>query len=190
MLTGDSFFHLAAYGDALPGLNLCGAGRVVCLVDPVGDVYACPFAIHDEFLAGNVRGDGGFTSVWRQSDLFLELRQPQSAGACGSCGHYDACRGGCMAAKFFTGLPLDGPDPECVLGHGEHALATRGDVEAPRPSPDHSYRPRKVAVALGSSRTSRGTGGQPAVTPERRPDRGCDEHPLAGFVPGPGLSAS
>lgn len=33
VLTGDSFFHLAGYGDgALPGLNLCGAGRVVCLV--------------------------------------------------------------------------------------------------------------------------------------------------------------
>jgi hypothetical protein len=29
-----------------------------------------------------------------------------------------------MAAKFFTGLPLDGPDPECVHGHGEAALAT------------------------------------------------------------------
>ena len=42
VLTGDSFFHLAAYGSALPGLNLCGAGRVVCLIDPVGDVYACP----------------------------------------------------------------------------------------------------------------------------------------------------
>ena len=27
-----------------------------------------------------------------------------------------------MAAKFFTGLPLAGPDPECVLGHGETAL--------------------------------------------------------------------
>jgi mycofactocin radical SAM maturase len=36
VLTGDSFFHLAAYGDPLPGLNLCGAGRVVCLIDPVG----------------------------------------------------------------------------------------------------------------------------------------------------------
>ena len=59
VLTGDSFFHLAAYGQTLPGLNLCGAGRVVCLIDPVGDVYACPFAIHDTFLAGNVR-DGGF----------------------------------------------------------------------------------------------------------------------------------
>ena len=58
VLTGDSFFHLAAYGEPLPGLNLCGAGRVVCLIDPVGDVYACPFAIHDAFLAGNVRSRG------------------------------------------------------------------------------------------------------------------------------------
>ena len=167
VLTGDSFFHLAGYGDALPGLNLCGAGRVVCLVDPVGDVYACPFAIHDEFLAGNVR-DAGFTSVWRESDLFTELRAPQSAGACASCGHFDACRGGCMAAKFFTGLPLDGPDPECVLGHGELSLGARGDVATPRPSPDHSARPRRVAVAL---------------TPARRPDRRCDESPLAGTGP-------
>ena len=31
-----------------------------------------------------------------------------------------------MAAKFFTGLPLDGPDPECVHGHGEAALACAG----------------------------------------------------------------
>ncbi len=58
VLTGDSFFHLSAYGEALPGLNLCGAGRVVCLIDPVGDVYACPFAIHEQFLAGNVRSPG------------------------------------------------------------------------------------------------------------------------------------
>ena len=56
--------------------------------------------------------------MWKHSDLFVELRQPQSAGACASCGSYDACQGGCMAAKFFTGLPLDGPDPECVNGFG------------------------------------------------------------------------
>src|SRR6516164_7760759 len=29
VLTGDSFFHLAGYGSALPGLGMCGAGRVV-----------------------------------------------------------------------------------------------------------------------------------------------------------------
>lgn len=143
VLTGDSFFHLNAFGDALPGLNLCGAGRVVCLVDPIGDVYACPFVIHDDFKAGNVLAEGGFTKVWRSSDLFTSLRQPESPGACASCGSYDSCQGGCMAAKFFTGLPLDGPDPECVSGHGEHALSRV--TTAPRPSLDHS-KPVRLSV--------------------------------------------
>lgn len=149
VLTGDSFFHLNALGDdQLPGLNLCGAGRVVCLVDPVGDVYACPFVIHERFRAGNVRDAGGFTAVWRGSRLFAELREPQSAGACASCGSYDACQGGCMAAKFFTGLPLDGPDPECVGGDGELALAGVAADSVPRPMSDHSS-PRPVPVRLG-----------------------------------------
>jgi mycofactocin radical SAM maturase len=156
VLTGDSFFHLAAFGESLPGLNLCGAGRVVCLIDPVGDVYACPFAIHENFLAGNVRCTGGFTTVWRESELFQELRSPQTGGACNSCTFFDTCRGGCMAAKFFTGLPLDGPDPECVLGHGEGLLAARGETTVkPVPSPDHSK-----------------------LRPRRRPDRACDENPV------------
>ncbi|ATY11513.1 mycofactocin radical SAM maturase [Amycolatopsis sp. AA4] len=168
VLTGDSFFHLAGYGDGgLPGLNLCGAGRVVCLIDPVGDVYACPFAIHDTFLAGNTRGEGGFARVWRESELFAELRSPQSGGACTSCSAFDACRGGCMAAKFFTGLPLDGPDPECVRGHGERALAGVAAGSVPKPSLDHSH--RKVPVTIGM---------------RRPPERACDENPLAGFAPG------
>jgi len=143
VLTGDSFFHLSALGQPLDGLNLCGAGRVVCLIDPVGDVYACPFVIDDEFLAGNIRQPGGFAQVWRHSDLFQSLREPQSAGACASCGSYDACQGGCMAAKFFTGLPLDGPDPECVYGHGEVALAERDRLARPHPGLGHSKVDRK-----------------------------------------------
>lgn len=138
VLTGDSFFHLNALGESLPGLNMCGAGRVVCLIDPIGDVYACPFVIHDEFKAGNVRDEGGFSRVWKQSDLFLSLREPQSAGACASCGAFDACQGGCMAAKFFTGLPLDGPDPECVGGDADEALAVISRGSEPKPSMDHS----------------------------------------------------
>jgi mycofactocin radical SAM maturase len=158
VLTGDSFFHLAALGDPLPGLNLCGAGRVVCLVDPVGDVYACPFAIHDEFLAGSVLDPGGFGEVWQQSPLFTSLRTPTSGGACASCDFFDSCRGGCMAAKFFTGLPMDGPDPECVRGFGEAALSA-GVGEVPKPTQDHSR-----AVLLGM--------------PTSAPDRACDENPL------------
>lgn len=177
VLTGDSFFHLAAFGEALPGLNLCGAGRVVCLIDPVGDVYACPFAIHDNFLAGNLLDDGGFQRVWQDSELFNDLRSPQTGGACASCSAYDACRGGCMAAKFFTGLPLDGPDPECVKGNGEHALA--GERTVPAPSQDHSRTmpTRNEPVMLTLRRTP--------------PVSACAESPLAGFEPvGAGLGAA
>jgi radical SAM protein with 4Fe4S-binding SPASM domain len=166
VLTGDSFFHLSGLGEpgALAGLNMCGAGRVVCLIDPVGDVYACPFAIHDRFLAGNVVAENGsgtrFSDVWKHSALFTELREPQSAGACGSCGHYDSCRGGCMAAKFFTGLPLDGPDPECVQGYGAPALAAERDT--PRPRVDHS---RTVMLTLSRP-------------PAKAPSKPCNESPV------------
>jgi mycofactocin biosynthetic radical S-adenosylmethionine protein MftC len=177
VLTGDSFFHLAPYGGPLPGLNLCGAGRVVCLIDPVGDVYACPFAIHEEFLAGSVRQGGGFAAVWRDAGLFAELRSPSSAGACASCEFFDSCRGGCMAAKFFTGLPLDGPDPECAAGHGSQALTGVDPATTPRPALDHSHRaagrPAPVPVTIGTRPDG----------PDRPPARGCDTSPLAAFAP-------
>ena len=178
VLTGDSFFHLAAFGESLPGLNLCGAGRVVCLIDPVGDVYACPFAIHDTFLAGNLLADGGFQRVWQTSALFAELRSPQTGGACASCRFFDSCRGGCMAAKFFTGLPLDGPDPECVQGYGEQALdklSSAGNRTIPAPSRDHSKtnatRNRPVMLPLLTRPRS------------AAPVSACAESPLAGFDP-------
>ena len=181
VLTGDSFFHLAAFGEALPGLNLCGAGRVVCLIDPVGDIYACPFAIHDNFLAGNLLAEGGFQRVWQTSELFTELRSPQTGGACAKCTFYDTCRGGCMAAKFFTGLPLDGPDPECVQGYGETALA--GERAVPAASQDHSRamptRNQPVMLTLGRRRPDVvGTSTAPPIS-------ACAENPLAGFVPSP-----
>jgi radical SAM protein with 4Fe4S-binding SPASM domain len=158
---------------------MCGAGRVVCLIDPVGDVYACPFAIHPAFLAGNVRGPGGFAAVWRDSELLGDLRRPQAGGACESCSAYGTCRGGCMAAKFFTGLPLDGPDPECVKGHGERALA--GAATAPRPSPDHTHRaaPNPAAGRRPVPLTLSTRPPQAA----RVPVTACDPDPLAGFVP-------
>ena len=35
--------------EPMDGLNMCGAGRIVCCVDPVGEVYACPFTLAPEF---------------------------------------------------------------------------------------------------------------------------------------------
>ena len=69
-----------------------------------------------------------------------------------------------MAAKFFTGLPLDGPDPECVKGHGAAALLAVGGGP-PRAGTDHSHRSREVAL------------GMPSV---RVPAKPCDLSPLAG----------
>jgi len=43
-----------------------------------------------------------------------------------------------MAAKFFVGLPLEGPDPECVNGHGADLLRTVDGAATPRPGADHS----------------------------------------------------
>ncbi len=71
-----------------------------------------------------------------------------------------------MAAKFFTSLPLDGPDPECVQGHSEPALArgaTYRRADPPRSAhvqqtgaPDAvdaaaSARAMKVGVAVARS---------------------------------------
>jgi hypothetical protein len=83
-----------------------------------------------------------------------------------------------MAAKFFTGLPLDGPDPECVQGYGETALAARDDAAAtPRTHLDHSH--------TGPVRGQPTLLGMPAVPPAPStpapPARVCDESPLAGL---------
>ena len=72
-----------------------------------------------------------------------------------------------MAAKFFTGLPLDGPDPECVRGLGERALQDADPAAAPRSALDHSHRSGPVPITIG-----------------RPPARGCDENPLAGLAVG------
>jgi hypothetical protein len=52
-----------------------------------------------------------------------------------------------MAAKFFTGLPLDGPDPECVNGHADTALGSVRVDLTPRPSLDHSRPSRTLSLA-------------------------------------------
>ena len=157
---------LARSARPLPGLNLCGAGRVVCLIDPVGDVYACPFAIHDEFLAGNVRDAGRLRrGVAAQSELFPTLRSPQTGGACTQCcGSYDACRGGCMAAKFFTGLPLDGPGPRVREGQRRDRAGRRPRAARLLAGPlAHGDGPERAGAAH-AART--------------RPVSACDESPL------------
>jgi mycofactocin radical SAM maturase len=115
VLTGDSFFHLSAYGQPIEGLNMCGAGRIVCCVDPLGEVYACPFMLAPEFSGGNVRQPGGFAGVWHNAPLFAHLREWEVGGNCQACHAYAQCHGGCIAVKHFMGYALDDPDPDCIF---------------------------------------------------------------------------
>lgn len=84
-----------------------------------------------------------------------------------------------MAAKFFTGLPLDGPDPECVRGFGEEALAAEGRV-LPAQGKDHSKAnpTRNQPVMLTLSRRDDAL----AVQATAPPVSACAENPLAGFT--------
>jgi hypothetical protein len=72
-----------------------------------------------------------------------------------------------MAAKFFTGLPMDGPDPECVQGHSASALA--GERQTPPARADHS-RGQQVRQPVPLTLTVR--------PPQLPPARLCNESPL------------
>ncbi len=151
VLTGDSFFHLSPLGDPLNGLNMCGAGRVVCLIDPVGDVYACPFVIHDSFKAGNLR-DTSLMEIWKHSKIFEDLRKEIDPKSCSTCEAVNSCHGGCMATKFFNGFSFDDPDPECVFDRGSTVLSrvftsVTPDLSRSRPIYIRPNKPSKNFIA-------------------------------------------
>ena len=81
-----------------------------------------------------------------------------------------------MAAKFFTGLPMDGPDPECVQGYGEPALAQGRDK--PKSHIDHS----RGGSGDSSRRSARPAKGpiplKLLAMPAKAPQKFCNESPV------------
>ena len=99
-------------------------------------------------LAGRVRRRCGGT---RSCSRSCASRRP--AGRARRAAFYDSCQGGCMAAKFFTGLPLDGPGP------GVRARVRRAGPRGPRrptrrsrsrTSTTRARHPRQLAQAEGA----------------------------------------
>jgi mycofactocin biosynthetic radical S-adenosylmethionine protein MftC len=113
VLTADSFFHLNAFGNKLPGLDVCGAATATCCICPEGEVYPCAFFQAPEFEAGNLH-EQSFKEIWHNSATFAYYRS-MGAGACSGCGQYSVCHGGCPATKWFVHQSLQVKDPECVL---------------------------------------------------------------------------
>ena len=184
VLTGDSFFHLSAYGQALPGLNLCGAGRVVCLIDPVGDVYACPFAIHENFLAGNVRSPGGFEGCGGTRSCSPTCAARRPAGRARRARSTTRVRAAAWRRSSSPGCHWTGRTRSACVGSASRRWRPgrpRRRSRAPR-STIPGRLPEKVVAVTAALRRGRCRWRSRSAPPAGKPDRACDENPLAGFA--------
>ncbi len=111
--TGDSFFCLTSENRRRKGLEMCGAAKMTCCIDPIGDVYPCAFLQEPPFLVGNVRSMD-FKAMWDHSPVFSRLRNLDIA-SCRTCSRFEVCRGGCPAMAFHTYNDINMPDPECLV---------------------------------------------------------------------------
>jgi mycofactocin radical SAM maturase len=113
ILTGDSFFSIAQDGRRQLGLDMCGACKMTCCIDPGGNVYPCAFMQDTPFCGGNLR-ETPFKDIWDNAAAFKYFRQLEPK-ACQSCSRFEKCRGGCPAVAYFTSRDLNNSDPECLI---------------------------------------------------------------------------
>jgi len=112
VVTGDSFFSIEEEDRKGLGLNLCGAAKFTCCVDPGGGVYPCAFLQDTTFYAGNLLKQS-FGEIW-SCGQGLNLLRNLKVRSCQPCFRFNPCRGGCPAVAYFTSRSLNTPDPECL----------------------------------------------------------------------------
>lgn len=88
----------------------CLAGTSYCCILPNGDVHPCPYL---PIKAGNVR-EVPFSSLWKNSDVFLKLRTLEYSGTCGKCGNKQSC-GGCRARAYYNFNDYMAEDADCAF---------------------------------------------------------------------------
>jgi mycofactocin radical SAM maturase len=113
ILTGDSFFSISQDGRRKMGLDMCGACKMTCCIDPSGNVFPCAFLQDMPFCGGNLR-DKSFKDIWDNSPAFLRLRNLEPTD-CRACPRFEKCRGGCPAVAYFLTQDLNAADPECLM---------------------------------------------------------------------------
>ncbi len=112
VVTGDSFFSLEEEERRGLGLNLCGAAKFTCCIDPEGSVYPCAFFQDRTFYGGSLLNQP-LAEIWSDAQGFNLLRNLR-VRSCESCFRFESCRGGCPAIAYFISRSLNTPDPECL----------------------------------------------------------------------------
>ncbi len=92
----------------------CLAGTGFCFISRTGEVYPCGYL---PVLVGDIRRQS-FWEIWRNSKIFIELRDSSRLkGKCGRCEFRRVC-GGCRARAYAaTGDYLD-EEPYCIYQPG------------------------------------------------------------------------
>ncbi len=89
----------------------CLAGQAVCFVSHTGEVFPCGYL---PVSSGNVK-DTPFPDIWRDSQVFSELRDDSNiTGKCGCCEYKKVCMG-CRARAFADTGSYLATEPNC--GH-------------------------------------------------------------------------
>jgi radical SAM protein with 4Fe4S-binding SPASM domain len=86
----------------------CIAGSHYCRITEKGAITACPYIPNE---IGNIR-EQSFLSIWDNSNILQQLRNPKLKGACGECEYQKLC-GGCRARPLAMGGSIMDADPWC-----------------------------------------------------------------------------
>lgn len=98
----------------------CLAGQAVCFVSHTGEVFPCGYL---PVSSGNVK-DTPFPEIWRESQIFAELRDDSNiTGKCGCCEYKKVCMG-CRARAFADTGSYLATEPNC--GHTPVRLQAKG----------------------------------------------------------------
>jgi len=117
-----TMYHLSSkYIDMQYNPWLCEAATKKCVIDTNGDVYPCELFIPLKTLsAGNLK-DNDLGDLWNHSENFKFVRENLFSivkQRCGTCNHWNYCRGGCRALTKYIAGGLYGPDPRCEYYKG------------------------------------------------------------------------
>lgn len=110
----------------------CLAGTSVCFVSNEGEVYPCGYL---PVSAGNVRRQR-FADIWRSSEVFRLLRDPDALeGKCHDC-RYEALCGGCRARAYAATGSFLAEEPFCTYRPElDQPIRIKGGAPCPTSAP-------------------------------------------------------
>jgi AdoMet-dependent heme synthase len=106
-----TLLHGGGHGQHLSAMTRgCLAGTAVCFISNEGAVYPCGYL---PVSAGSTR-EQSFASIWQDSIVFKQLRDPEALdGKCGDC-RYQALCGGCRARAYAATGSFLAEEPFCL----------------------------------------------------------------------------